>query len=163
MKTKWSWLKFVIVFAICIIAGVIGRCTANYSFQKEHGSLSNDNNELLVDSDSIQITVEPIEEKPVEKQASTRKVNIITIKKQYTIQAAVFRAVGGYYKNVNRKETIRPVLLSNGRVILKKYLNDRLSTCGHEELTSIPGYEYQIVDVVNNNIIIYVYNESDKK
>lgn len=162
MGKKWSWSKFIIGFVICIVAGVIGRCSANYNFQKEKDGFSNVNKELLVDSDSIQIIVEPIEEKPVVKQPSIRK-NIITIKKQYNIQAAVYRIVDGYYKNVNRKETIRPVLLSNGRVILRKYINDNLCPYGYEEITSIPGYEYQIVDVVNNDAIIYAYNENDKK
>ena len=155
---SFNW-KFGLALVVCIVAGLLGRYSANYSFQKEKEALSKSNKELLVDSDSIT----PLEKEPVVKQSKTRKVNIITIKKQYQIQAAVFRPVEGYYKDVHRKETIRPVLLSNGHIVLKQYMNDQFCPYGFEELTSIPGYEYQITDVVNGHLIIYAYNENDKK
>lgn len=208
MEKKWSWSRFVIVFTICIVAGVIGRCTADSNFSRESGKNSSEMKESMEDmdfvpenlvyvygkfvaTDSLPDNIECIDGKLVNKDTkkvyssteevysdnpiegemeketpSARVVNKITITKQYSVQAEVFRLVDGYYKDANRKETISIVVLSNGITMMKKHFDGygyARTFLGEERISKLPGYEYQCFSTDGKDDKVYAYNENDKK
>lgn len=161
MEKKWSWSKFIIGFVICIVAGVIGRYTANYNFKKVISSFSSSNVESSTNMDSIVSYSDNTNSvEGFEKEFGPK----LTIKKEFSVKAEVFRLVDGYYKDANRKETISIVVLSNGITMMKKHFDcyDRQSTLGWEEISKLPGYEYQCFSTDGRDDKFYAYNENDK-
>ncbi len=156
-RFNWSWFKFGIAIAICIVAGFIGRCTASYNLSNEE---SDYNQELLTETD----TIIPYEGEPSAEHPVTRTSDAITIKEEFSVHAEVFRIVDNYCKDANRKETISLVVLSNGITILKDMKDDwRKNSLARETYSKLSGYEYECTYIKGNDLKIYAYNERDKK
>ena len=152
---KFSWKRFSIALIICIALVFLGRWSANYTFKKELGS----NSTIKKES-----TTAPNDISKMEKEYA-RIANRITIKKEYTVEAEVFRIVDNYYKDAHRKETITIVVLSNGITMMKKHFSPlcEQTSNGWEEYSSLPNYEYQCFSIDENDSKVYAYNEVDKK
>lgn len=161
---KFSWKRFGIALIICVVCGFFGRWSANYKFKKELGTNPTVKKESTTAPNEKYTTalneISKIEK--IEKEYENR----ITIKKEYTVEAEVFRIVDNYYKDAHRKETITIVVLSNGITMMKKHFSPLLcerTGNGREEYSKLPNYEYQCFSIDGNDSKVYAYNEDDKK
>ncbi len=163
---KFSWKRFGIALIICVICGFLGRWSANYTFKKELGSNSTIKKESTTAPNDKKISTTASNDISKMEKEYARIANRITIKKEYTVEAEVFRIVDGYYKDTHRKETITIVVLSDGVTMMKKHfepiLYGRISI-GKEKYSKLPNYEYQCFSIDGNDSKVYAYNEDDKK
>ena len=162
---KFSWKRFSIALIICIALVFLGRWSANYTFKKELGSNSTIKKESTTAPNDKKISTTASNDISKMEKEYARIANRITIKKEYSVEAEVFRIVDNYYKDAHRKETITIVVLSNGITMMKKHFSPlcEQTSNGWEEYSSLPNYEYQCFSIDENDSKVYAYNEVDKR